>query len=79
MDPALAKAKLKSAHDVLDDGRLSRQMLDDRGTSATLPVNMEGPAPRKRKAEAAPAPSRPVEPSLTRVGNDSAKKAASAA
>lgn len=50
VDPSLAKAKFKSAHDVLEDSRLSKQVLDDRGTSATLPEGMEGPA-RKRKIE----------------------------
>lgn len=50
VDAKLAKAKLKSAHDVLEDERLSKQVLDDRGTSATLPPGMEGPS-LKRKAD----------------------------
>ncbi|SCV68297.1 BQ2448_418 [Microbotryum intermedium] len=43
IDPELAKAKFKSAHDVLDDGRLSKEVIDDRGTSATLPDWMQVP------------------------------------
>jgi hypothetical protein len=48
VDPSLVKSRFKSAHDALDDERLSKQVLDDRGTSATLPPGMEGPA-KKRK------------------------------
>lgn len=79
VDPVLAKAKLKSAHDVLEDERLSKQVIDDRGTSVTLPPGMEGPVSRKRKVETAPAPAKKSEPTLTRVRDDSAKKAASEA
>ncbi|SGZ30641.1 BQ5605_C049g12422 [Microbotryum silenes-dioicae] len=43
IDPDLAKAKFKSAHDVLDDGQLSKEVIDDRGTSATLPDWMQAP------------------------------------
>ena len=51
VDESLAKSKFKSAHDALNDDRLSKQVLDDRGTSATLPADlMVGPS-RKRKAE----------------------------
>jgi hypothetical protein len=51
VDESLAKTKFKSAHDVLDDGRLSKTVIDDRGTSATLPPGMEGPAKRRREDE----------------------------
>lgn len=47
IDPALKSTKFKSSHDALDDPRLRKEVLDDRGTSATLPPGMEGP---KRKA-----------------------------
>lgn len=49
VDESLAKTKFKSAHDALDDERLSKKVLDDRGTSATLPPGMEGPAKRRRE------------------------------
>lgn len=53
MDDSLAKTKFKSAHDALDDERLSKRVLDDRGTSATLPPGMEGP-PKRRREESEP-------------------------
>lgn len=49
-DEKLASAKFKSSHDALDDPRLRKEVLDDRGTSAMLPPGMEGP-PRKRKGD----------------------------
>ena len=49
-DPLLAKVKMQSSHDMLNDPRLRKEVLDDRGTSATLPPGMEGPA-RKRKGD----------------------------
>ncbi|BGP21573.1 peptidyl-prolyl cis-trans isomerase, cyclophilin-type [Rhodotorula toruloides] len=43
-DASLPKTKFKSAHDVLHDSRLSSQVIDDRGLSATLPPElMSGP------------------------------------
>lgn len=43
-DGSLPKTKFKSAHDVLHDSRLSSQVIDDRGVSATLPPElMAGP------------------------------------
>ncbi|KAK4055263.1 Peptidyl-prolyl isomerase cwc27 [Microbotryomycetes sp. JL201] len=42
------KTKFKSAHDALDDGRLSKRVIDDRGTSATLPPELAGPAKRAK-------------------------------
>ncbi|KAL8283132.1 hypothetical protein RQP46_005910 [Phenoliferia psychrophenolica] len=49
-EPILVQAKFKSSHDALDDPRLRKEVIDDRGTSATLPPGMEGPA-RKRKGD----------------------------
>jgi hypothetical protein len=39
-EPVLIQAKFKSSHDVLDDPRLRKEVIDDRGTSATLPEGM---------------------------------------
>ncbi|KAM0755514.1 cyclophilin-like protein [Meredithblackwellia eburnea MCA 4105] len=50
-DAALAKAKFKSAHDALDDARLGKEVIDDRGTSATLPPGMEGPSKKRKETE----------------------------
>jgi hypothetical protein len=50
-DSTLPATKFKSSHDALDDPRLSKVSLDDRGTSATLPASMEGTlGGQKRKA-----------------------------
>lgn len=52
VDPTLASVKFKSSHDALDDPRLRKEVLDDRGTSATLSAGMEGPmGGQKRKGE----------------------------
>ncbi|BGP04680.1 Peptidyl-prolyl isomerase cwc27 [Rhodotorula toruloides] len=44
-DASLPKTKIKSAHDVLHDSRLSSQVVDDRGLSATLPPELMGGPP----------------------------------
>ncbi|KAK4332256.1 Peptidyl-prolyl cis-trans isomerase, cyclophilin-type [Rhodotorula toruloides] len=44
-DTTLQKTKIKSAHDVLHDSRLSSQVIDDRGLSATLPPELMGGPP----------------------------------
>ncbi|GAA5878197.1 hypothetical protein JCM3774_005839 [Rhodotorula dairenensis] len=48
-DASLPKTKIRSAHDVLHDSRLSSKVIDDRGLSATLPPEMMlvGPPPRE--------------------------------
>lgn len=56
IDDSAPKTKFKSAHDVATDGRLSAQVIDDRGTSATLPADfmgeeMRAPPPKKRKGD----------------------------
>ncbi|GAA5909078.1 uncharacterized protein JCM6883_002598 [Sporobolomyces salmoneus] len=56
LDASAPKTKFKSAHDVVNDGRLSAKVIDDRGTSATLPADfmneeMRAPPPKKRRAE----------------------------
>ncbi|GAA5842437.1 hypothetical protein JCM5353_006773, partial [Sporobolomyces roseus] len=56
VDDSAPKTKFKSAHDVATDGRLSAQVIDDRGTSATLPPDfmgdeMRAPPPKKRKGD----------------------------
>ncbi|CEQ38683.1 SPOSA6832_00126 [Sporobolomyces salmonicolor] len=52
-DDSLPKTKFKSAHDVATDGRLSSKVIDDRGTSATLPPELMGapPVPKKRRGD----------------------------
>ncbi|KAI5475741.1 Peptidyl-prolyl cis-trans isomerase, cyclophilin-type [Pseudohyphozyma bogoriensis] len=65
VDPALAKTKFKSAHDALEDSRLSKQVLDDRGTSATLPPELQGPglaSERSEKRSKMPPPSASAPP-----------------
>lgn len=56
VDDSAPKTKFKSAHDAVTDGRLSAQVIDDRGTSATLPPDfmgdeMRAPPPKKRKGD----------------------------
>ncbi|GAA6011831.1 hypothetical protein JCM11491_000765 [Sporobolomyces phaffii] len=56
LDDTTPKTKFKSAHDVATDGRLSATVLDDRGTSATLPADFIREEPRalpakKRRAD----------------------------
>ncbi|GAA6056025.1 hypothetical protein JCM3770_002147 [Rhodotorula araucariae] len=41
-DASLPKTKFKSAHDALQDARLSAKVIDDRGLSATLPPDLMG-------------------------------------
>ncbi|GAA5923400.1 uncharacterized protein JCM15063_003635 [Sporobolomyces koalae] len=56
-DGSALKTKFKSAHDVATDGRLSAQVIDDRGTSATLPADFlrdddsRAPPAKKRRGE----------------------------
>ncbi|GAA5981445.1 hypothetical protein JCM10908_004111 [Rhodotorula pacifica] len=51
-DASLPKTKIKSAHDVLQDSRLSSTVIDDRGLSATLPPELKGgPAMLDRERE----------------------------
>ncbi|KAM0793403.1 hypothetical protein ACM66B_000855 [Microbotryomycetes sp. NB124-2] len=49
---SLSKTKFKSAHDALDDQRLSKRVIDDRGTSATLPPELAGPSKRAKLDDA---------------------------
>ncbi|GAA5966754.1 hypothetical protein JCM3765_000938 [Sporobolomyces pararoseus] len=56
VDASAPKTKFKSAHDVVNDGRLSAKVIDDRGTSATLPADfmkeeMRAPPAKKRRAD----------------------------
>lgn len=54
-EASLPKTKFKSAHDALEDKRLSKKVLDDRGFSAELPPELMGPPPvapvKRRKGE----------------------------
>ncbi|KAK4057631.1 Peptidyl-prolyl isomerase cwc27 [Microbotryomycetes sp. JL221] len=67
VDENLTKTKFKSAHDALEDSRLSKRVMDDRGTSATLPPELAGPPKRARLDDVAQKSSRskPVEPTIT--------------
>lgn len=50
-DPSMANVRFKSAHDIEDKaGRLSKQVIDDRGISAELPAAFLDMPPAKRKA-----------------------------